>query len=128
MNYYTSSPDSSTSGSYFADSAFSSRPESTSPLLSAYPALAKLRHDASRGFDPEDDQEFCPALTSYPGTSHQFGMFTPGLLTPSSPQQPHHAPTTAAAPPSDGIPTLVPRPRQTVEVIDPATGLRVQRR
>lgn len=124
MSYYISSPDSSTAGSFYDSSvSFPQRPASASPPLSqTYPGLAKMRYEACRGFEIEDDLEFCPALAVV------------------SPMVPAAVPSSAIASNSassyaryshanDGVPTVeVRRARNALEIIDPATGLPIGRR
>lgn len=105
MNYYGSSPSSTTSthstsyppGSY-------SRPSSVSPQFSnAYIYSSKARFNASRGFDVEDDLEFCPALRKE--SKHIY-------------EEPEETST-------DEVVTTPQRVRKVIEIVDPTTGMKI---
>lgn len=101
MNYSTS-PTSST-GSYFSESI-----GATSRSLNQDALIYKLRYDAGRGFDPDDDFEFCPALTERtPRNSFEF-------VSPVRKYQPSYT-----------NPIAHPRAHKALDIINPVTGLRV---
>lgn len=125
MNYYISSPDSSSSDSYYDVSlSFGSRPQSTSPSLAhTHPALAKLRQDACRGFDAEDDNEFCPALAvSSPYAASAAAAVAPGFRPSAS-----YILVPQTSTEQDLVPTVAVRERKALQIIDPATGLPIRR-
>lgn len=125
MNYYISSPESSSSDSYYETSlSFGSRPQSTSPSLSqTYPALAKLRQDACRGFDVEDDNEFCPALA----VSSPFPGSVAAAAAPGAKPSASYILVPPVATEPDAVPTVAVRERRALQIIDPATGLPIRR-
>jgi len=142
MSYYLSSPESSAAGSPY-DSSFPSRPQSSSPSFAGgFSQLAKLRQEACRGFDLEDDQEFCPALSSYPAFV-QYPPYPASAGYPTSAASPSMSPPTlksgqitspggSSSGPSQAAAAAtfqaVGPHRKALEIIDPATGLRVGRR
>lgn len=78
--------------------------------------------DAGRGFDPEDDMLFCPALApaevmaprslaDIQSNSVRSPEFVPRETRPTTVQTPL---------------ATTPRARRALEIIDPATGLRVE--
>lgn len=109
-----------------------SSPSSPSSVAvsSGHPSC-RARFEASRGFDPQDDLEFCPALLKHAPTSsgaeifhnhhhRQFaGSLSPTSLHPatSSTNNSNGSTSVAAATPS--------RVRRGIEIVDPTTGLKV---
>ncbi|KAF5102060.1 hypothetical protein D0Z00_000520 [Geotrichum galactomycetum] len=90
-------------------------------------AELEARFEASRGFDLEDDLEFCPALVSshYPPQQqhhyqpHQLHhMNNHGLLVASSTSPS----TTVSATPVAASPKVK---RKGIEIVDPTTGLKL---
>lgn len=123
MSYYISSPDSSSSGSFYeSNMSYVQRPVSASPTLSqSYPGLAKMRYEACRGFDLEDDLEFCPALAAETvSVSHQS---VPAGVAPSESSFANYTSKT------DDTPIIeIRRSANPLEIINPATGLPIGRR
>jgi hypothetical protein len=125
--YYGSSPSSTHSRGGSGTSSNYSRPSSVSPqFANAYPVFATLstrqRFNLSRGFEAEDDYEFCPALAARsnhhpkPDTVAEADY---GSKSPSdSPGQTHDV---LVASPG----TIGHRTRKVIEIIDPTTGLKV---
>ncbi|PRT52812.1 hypothetical protein B9G98_00432 [Wickerhamiella sorbophila] len=117
---YSASPTSS-NGSYFSET---SRPSSTSPTFSrsSLSHSSKCRMDAGRGFDPEDDMLFCPALApTEPLAPRSYANIQSNSVR--SPEfVPREVRTTSMQTPLAA--TL--RARRALEIIDPATGLRVE--
>ncbi|ANB11680.1 hypothetical protein AWJ20_4501 [Sugiyamaella lignohabitans] len=128
-----------------------SRPNSVSPqFTNAFPVSGsffgaqpvhhnrscKQRFNASRGFEMEDDMEFCPALTSDRSSAsssvssdssdyHQdYTISRPANLgSPiSSPAKTNAVLSAASVSPST---PAISRVRKAIEIVDPTTGLRV---
>lgn len=125
--YYGSSPGSSHSRGGSGTSSSYSRPSSVSPqFANVYPVFATLssrqRFNLSRGFEAEDDYEFCPALAARSNYQAKPDTVTDadyGSKTPSgSPSQTHEV---LVASPG----TIGHRARKAIEIIDPTTGLKV---
>lgn len=114
--YYGSSPSSTTSthsrgASYPAGSY--SRPSSVSPQFAdAYIYSSKARFNASRGFDIEDDLEFCPAISK-----HHDSYCEPETTDEGHSSEESHEVLTA---------TPV-RTRKVIEIVDPTTGMKVSK-
>lgn len=128
MSYYLSSPESSAVGSPY-DSSFPSRPQSTSPSLAgSFSQVAKLRQEACRGFELEDDNEFCPALASaqYP-TAYPTSTASPSMSPPALKSGQLTSPGGSSAPVTATF-QAAGHQRKALEIIDPATGMRVLRR
>lgn len=93
-----------------------------------YTPTSMARFNASRGFDVEDDMEFCPALSP----SHM-GYVSASSSDSNSPSQlpsQLYNETTAETPFSPelahtGSPKVTARVRKAIQIVDPSTGLRV---
>lgn len=86
--------------------------------------MYKVRLDAGRGFDAEDDMLFCPALASAEPASRPF-------MTARTPASVSHTPEYVPMEMRSSAPMQAPlvapaRARKALEIIDPATGLRVE--
>ena len=126
MSYFLNSPElSSASSSARFDSNTSLNSMSTSfSFVQPYSGLAKLRLDCCRGFEVEDDQEFCPALVAPLTTQFKYkpsyiASVAPFALSASS------MPVAESADPS--VPTLTVSAKKTLQIIDPSTGMPVSR-
>lgn len=136
MSYYygTSASTSPVSTHSRGTSYGGSRPSSVSPQFSqVYPVFAastRARFDASRGFELEDDLEFCPQLapatpaapvlgaSSYDGPDyHRHGR--------SGRDAPAPAATSTGGSDAPEIGSPAARVRRAIEIVNPATGLRV---
>uniref|UniRef100_A0A060T9L1 ARAD1C45584p n=1 Tax=Blastobotrys adeninivorans TaxID=409370 RepID=A0A060T9L1_BLAAD len=107
--YYGSSPSSTSSQGYSY-----SRPSSVSPQFSnAYLYTSGARFNASRGFDPEDDMEFCPALSARKAAPSSVPEASMGSYVSSDSHE--------------TVVTTPVRTRKAIEIVDPTTGLRVSR-
>lgn len=128
--YFGSSPSSTHSRGGSGTSSNYSRPSSVSPqFANAYPVFATLssrqRFNLSRGFEAEDDYEFCPALARVhqQSSAESSSAFDPAddytTKSPAdSPSQNHEVLVTSPG-------SLAHRARKVIEIVDPTTGLKV---
>lgn len=101
----------------------SSRSSSSSSSSNSAVAELEARFEASRGFDLEDDLEFCPALVnphSQPHRQHHHPMpyiNNHGLFVATSPAPAASVPLATVASPKVK--------RKGIEIVDPTTGLKL---
>ena len=147
----SSSPSKPYSAMFVPSSDLLSSGSPTSPSSSSSPSQAR-RFEASRGFDLEDDLEFCPALATIPDYAYHTISSSPKTTSPSLLYQVNsttcmHTGTTyyPPTPSSSSSPNSLPssswpspqlrhqkhlggvsnRVRRGIEIVDPSTGLRV---
>lgn len=102
---------------------------SGSPTLnfaSLYSNRARL--SASKGFDVEDDMEFCPEIPqSQAYTHHKFNPYTSTSFSPTV--SPTAQPATTNSPKGDAMHMSpragTPRAKKVIEIVNPVTGLKV---
>ncbi|KAK9457286.1 hypothetical protein V1511DRAFT_160648 [Dipodascopsis uninucleata] len=111
---------------------FAAPPSSVNSLLHS-----RAKFDAGRTFDLEDDLEFCPSLLSEEDFQSASTLYSSDRSSTSgspesSPLQSQLKPSAAAAVIAGGFvgqfsPGRVsaPRTRRAIEIVDPATGMRV---
>lgn len=106
-----------------------SRPSSVSPQMSqAYPVYmtSRARFNASRGFEAEDDLEFCPALMTEREVIPVDIDKSP--MSPSISPVHHTHYSSAAAVAASGSPNAGAgggRVRRAIQIVNPNTGMRV---
>ncbi|KAK7208536.1 hypothetical protein BZA70DRAFT_265804 [Myxozyma melibiosi] len=104
------------------------------PNLATLPNVsqARAKFDAGRAFDLEDDLEFCPSLLSeeelQSATSYSSDRSSTSGSPESSPMQHQIRPSVMLGQLSPGMSPGRPsanRVRRAIEIVDPATGMRV---
>jgi len=104
---------------------------------------SRARFNASKGFDLEDDLEFCPEIHEYHTTHqshHRFNPYTSHTFSPQNSPSTSSAHTTSPITRKDlnghgngngnhghnDVPKVVtPRAKKVLDIVNPATGLRV---
>ncbi|CEP22529.1 unnamed protein product [Cyberlindnera jadinii] len=80
------------------------------------------RLSASKGFELEDDLEFCPEIQYSPSqqsyTHHKFNPYTSTSFSPTVSPTSQNATTNSPK-------TITPRAKKVLEIVNPVTGLRV---
>lgn len=103
-----------------------SRPSSVSPQMSqAYPVYmtSRARFNASRGFEAEDDMEFCPALMTEREVIPVDIDKSPSSPSISPVHHAHYSTVAASGSPNAGAGGG--RVRRGIQIVNPNTGMRV---
>ncbi|CAM9021513.1 unnamed protein product [Wickerhamomyces anomalus] len=91
----------------------------------------RARFNASKGFDLEDDLEFCPEIHEHHTVQHhRFNPYTSHTFSPQNSPSASSAHTTSPVTKkdlgqSDTPKVITPRAKKVLEIVNPATGLRV---
>ncbi|KAH3661185.1 hypothetical protein OGAPHI_006592 [Ogataea philodendri] len=118
-----STSNSSTASSTYQSLLLSSPQTSVASLYSTQ----RARFMSSKGFDLEDDMEFCPEIVHVSGKS-KFNPYTSQTFSPhTSPEALPHAQT---SPQSPSVSSMTPRPstprvKKVLEIVNPHTGVKI---
>lgn len=92
----------------------------------------RARFNASKGFDLEDDLEFCPEIHEHHTVQHhKFNPYTSHTFSPQASPSTPSAHTTSPITKkdinagNDGPKVITPRAKKVLDIVNPATGLRV---
>lgn len=91
----------------------------------------RARFNASKGFDLEDDLEFCPEIHEHHTVQHhRFNPYKSHAFSPQNSPSSSSVHTTSPVTkkdygPSDAPKVITPRAKKVIEIVNPATGLRV---
>ncbi|CCH44431.1 hypothetical protein BN7_3995 [Wickerhamomyces ciferrii] len=93
---------------------------------------SRARFHASKGFDLEDDLEFCPEIHEHHAVQHhRFNPYTSHTFSPKNSPSTIAVDTTSPITRKDYTTTnespknITPRAKKVLEIVNPATGLRV---
>ncbi|QPG75578.1 hypothetical protein FOA43_002935 [Brettanomyces nanus] len=110
----TSLPSSASSSGY-QSLALSSPQSSLSSLYSSH----RTRFMSSKGFELEDDIEFCPQIVNFanhsPVQTHSSNIKNSVFMSPSSPSTHQRSPR-----------VHTPRVRKALDIVNPHTGMRIE--
>lgn len=91
----------------------------------------RARLNAQKGFDLEDDMEFCPEIPQANNfTHHKFNPYTSSTFSPTVSPTSQNAHTTSPLPKKENADNMsprgiTPRAKKVLEIVNPLTGMRV---